>query len=280
MLKVGTIVTAMCLAASQAWAWGQEGHSIIAEIAQRRLTSDTAAKVEQILGKGHSLAAVGSWADDARDSRPNTYNWHFVDIPLALNGYDVGRDCKPDAAKGDCVLAELDRLKKELQCAPTDELKAEALKFAVHFVGDVHQPLHTVLEEKGGNTFKVDVFMRGFTCLGTCVVTKSSTNLHAVWDTALIMKAVWDWGAYVERLENGWLKTADIKQVGSGSPLDWAIETHSASQIVWNAVPADMTLDDGYFQKLLPLLDRQLGAGGIRLAKFLNDAYATPCATP
>ena len=63
----------------------------------------------------------------------------------------MNRDCKPDPAKGDCVVAELGRLKKELSGAPTNEAKVEALKFTVHFVGDVHQPLHTVLEKRGGN---------------------------------------------------------------------------------------------------------------------------------
>jgi len=68
----------------QALAWGQEGHSIIAEIAQRRLSPDAARGVEQLLGRGHSLASVASWADDVRDMRPETSDWHFVDMPLAV----------------------------------------------------------------------------------------------------------------------------------------------------------------------------------------------------
>ena len=70
----------LVLSATSAWAWGQEGHSIIAESAQRRLTPNAIAEVARLLGPNHSLASVGSWADNERDRRPETYNWHFVDI--------------------------------------------------------------------------------------------------------------------------------------------------------------------------------------------------------
>lgn len=129
---------------SSAFAWGPEGHFIIAEIAQRRLSPEAASAVEQLLGRGHS---VGCWAGDVRDDRPSTYNWHFVDIPVARNTYDPAVDCKQDP-KDNCSIAELEHLKTELRCGSPDK-KIEALKFGVHFVGDAHQPLHTVLEERG-----------------------------------------------------------------------------------------------------------------------------------
>jgi hypothetical protein len=123
----------MPLSAGQAWAWGQEGHSIVAEIAQRRLNAQALDHVRALL-KGASLASVASWADDVRGARQDTYNWHFVDIPLADDTYDPSRDCKLDPHKGDCAVAELARLKRDLVCAPTDEIKAEALKFTVHLL--------------------------------------------------------------------------------------------------------------------------------------------------
>src|ERR1700719_1433669 len=78
---------------TRAWAWGPEGHSIIAEIAQRRLTPETTRAIEGLLGRGHSLAAVASWADDYRDTHPETASWHFVDIPLASDQYDPSSQC-------------------------------------------------------------------------------------------------------------------------------------------------------------------------------------------
>lgn len=279
--KAALAIAMVFLPISAALAFGQEGHSIIGEIANRRLTAQALTAVENALGKGHSLAAVGSWADDVRDARPTTYNWHFVDLPLTADTYDVNRDCKADPAKGDCVIAELGRLKKELSCAPTNEAKAEALKFTVHFVGDLHQPLHTVLEKRGGNGVDVTSTIKGNTCRPTandpnkCVI---SSNLHQMWDGVLITRFVWNWGSYVDRLEEGWLKSPEAANAEQGSVQDWVEQSHKEARIAWDAVPADKKLTDDYLSAMVPVLDRQLGRGGLRLARFLNEAYAnTDC---
>jgi S1/P1 Nuclease len=219
-----------CALSGQALAWGQEGHSIIAEIAQHRLTPEAAAMVEQLLGKGHSLAAIASWADDTRDARPETSNWHFVSIPLARDNYDEAVDGHPvdEATRGDCVVNELKRLRSELRCAPGDK-QIEALKFAVHFVGDIHQPLHVVLEKTGGNDIIIDLFARGEKCTGSCIPQHDYMKFHAAWDSGLILGTVWDWGKYVDLLEtgNGWLTTAEAQASGidGGTPEQWAEET-------------------------------------------------------
>src|SRR6476659_3224431 len=114
MRRLVAVMLWACSLTSQAGAWGQEGHSIIAEIAQRRLSAEAAAAVEKLLGKGHSLASVSTWADDVRHARPKTSNWHFAGIPIGSDSYRPDRDCKPDASKGDCIVAEIDRLKTEL----------------------------------------------------------------------------------------------------------------------------------------------------------------------
>jgi hypothetical protein len=261
-----------------AFAWGPEGHSIVAEIAQRRLSPDAAAIVEKLLGRGHSLASVASWADDVRDERPDTYNWHFADIPVVSKQYVEGRDCQPDKAKGDCAVNELGRLKDELHCKTGAE-QVEALKYAVHFVGDIHQPMHTVGDAKGANEIQVDIFMRGKTCLGTCKPDHMPKNLHAAWDSELIKKVVWDWGASVDRLEEGegWLKSQEAQKSGidGGTPAEWAEETHRFARQVWELLPADNVLGDAYLRDALPIMDRQLGVAGLRLARFLNEAYAS-----
>ena len=152
----------------------------------------------------------------------------------------------------------------------------------MHFIGDVHQPLHTVDELKGGNEIKVDIFMRGLTCTAKCEPKRKPSNFHTAWDTDLIQATAWSWGAYVDRLEEGWLKSAEAKQAGvdGGSPEAWAEDTHKFAPIVWNSRPADNVLDDRYLRDVLPILDRQLGVAGLRLAKFLNDASADKCPTP
>lgn len=274
-MKTIWFVALLVLFPLRALAWGPEGHSIVAEIAQQRLSPQAAAMVERLLGRGRSLSSVASWADDVRDERKDTAQWHFVDIPVASSQYDSALVCKP-TPEGDCVVAELDRLKNDLRCAPTDAGKLEALKFAVHFVGDIHQPLHTIGDEQGGNKVAVAVFLRGLVCSEACR-TPLASNFHAVWDIDLIRATVFDWGAYVDRLEQGWLKgpEAQTKGIDGGTPADWAVETHAAGQTVWNMLAANHVIDDDYFRRALPVVDRQLGVAGLRLARFLNEAYAS-----
>jgi nuclease S1 len=90
-----------CAVVGEALAWGQEGHSIVAEIAQQRLAPSTVQMVQKLL-KGRSLASIASWADNERATHPETAGWHFVDIPLDVEAYSSKRDCERSEAKGDC----------------------------------------------------------------------------------------------------------------------------------------------------------------------------------
>ena len=265
----------------QASAWGQEGHSIVAEIAQRRLSPAAADAVNRLLEKA-SMASIASWADDVRTSRRKTNNWHFADIPIAQDKLDRARDCKPDPDQGDCIVAELERLRNDLRCAPTDEAKREALQFAVHFLGDIHQPLHTVDEQGGGNGIDVLIFVRGRTSDRGKLALESS-NLHTVWDELLISRLEWAWGSYVARLEREWLKSSDATKpdIDGGTPTAWVEETHKKAQEIWAMTPSHHILDDDYLAKAKSILDRQLGVAGLRLARFLNEAYGSnQCPVP
>lgn len=273
-----------CALIGPALAWGPDGHSIVAEIAQQRLSGPAAQLVERLL-KGRSLASIASWADDYRASHPATANWHFVDIPLDAATYDAARDCKPDELNGDCIVAELVRVQNDLRCA-SGEAQEQALKYAVHFLGDIHQPLHAVKEKKGGNEIAVDVFMRGLAACPKCSATHTPVNFHIAWDVTLLQRTVWDWGGYVDRLENGWLKTAAAKAeepdanhaaIDERTFIGWAEESHKLAQAVWQRLPADDVLDDRYLNDVLPIMDRQLGIAGLRLARFLNQAAAQTC---
>lgn len=262
----------LALVAMDAAAWGSDGHAIIAEIAQRRLGPEARAQVEALLGAGHSLASEGNWADDVRPARPETFNWHFVDIPLGDEAYDAGKHCAA-GPKGDCIVAELERLRAQLRCGTT-AARSEALRYAVHFVGDVHQPLHTVREEQGGNGVKVDVELHGVRC-PRCTPKRTHENIHGVWDTTLIANTAWNWGAYVSRLEGGWLASDEARGAAAGTLRDWAVETHGVARAIWALTPADRLINEDYYSKVLPALDRQLGRAGVRLARFLDDAFSS-----
>lgn len=274
---VCTIVVAS-LYPALAHAWGPEGHAIVAEIAQRRLDPAARDAVRTLLGTDASLASLSSWADDVRDQRPGTYNWHFVDIPLAGGDYNAARDCPP-SAKGDCVVAEIGRLRRELRCAPAMEARVEALKFAVHFVADIHQPLHALGDKRGGNDQPVQGSIHGKICKGQCDVAPEAKNLHALWDSLLIRRTVWNWGAYVDRLEGAWLRSDGFEQRMTGdTAADWASQSHAVGRTIWSPdlVPPDGTIDDSYYETVLPILDQQLALGGVRLARLLNEAFSSP----
>lgn len=262
--------------AGAARAFGPTGHSAVAEIAQRRLTPAATQALAELLGPNRSLASVASWADDARESRPESNAWHFVNIAIGDERYDAQRHC-PLRPGGGCIVARLDRLPAELRCAATTAERREALLWAVHFVADVHQPLHTVADAKGGNDVDVVLYVRGATCTGGCRATPVMTNLHAVWDSGLLDRMAWSWGALVDRVEEGWLRSDEARRPGvdAGSALDWANESHAIARRQWSLTPDNKVLDERYFRQAMPVMERQLGLAGLRLARLLNDAYGS-----
>jgi len=282
-LALGVVfITLLISLPASAWAWGQSGHSIVAEIAHREMGDRARAVVDRLLGHA-SLASVASWADDVKfDDRPDTVPWHFVNIPLAQQKYDPMEDCN----ESKCIVAVLDRLKTDLLCAKGDDAKRDALRFAVHFVGDLTQPLHTVRDGNGGNNFSVKVNFCGLKEKPEqCHPSGQSVKFHALWDDTLIDETVFDWGNYVRRLYkfDGWLQSAEAKKpnVAGGTPADWANDTHTLAPVVWTQMlPADNVIERSYYDAALPILDRQLGIGGLRLARFLDEAYSSDTCSP
>ena len=251
----------------QALAWGAEGHSIIGELAQRRLTPAAQRRVTEILGGNISLASIASWADDMRTLVPKTYNWHFVDIPLNASNYDPARDCQ-QSPRGDCIISALERNQKTL-LDPTSSVadRREALKYLVHFIGDLHQPLHTVKDYAGGNKFAVSYFV------DAAKKRTEPTNLHFVWDTGLIRSTVWNWGNYVTRLEEQWLPGQNLELLSSGTLVEWALAAHQAAIDVAFTIEPNAQLGEDYLAIARPTVDRQLALAGLRLARTLNDTF-------
>jgi S1/P1 Nuclease len=275
----------LTLFASDAWTWGEEGHSAIAEIAQRRLSPSAAQAIVDILRSRPdapvyatpSLASISTWADEVRfdGSQPNeTYNWHFVDIPRQDPRYDPATECpKDNPAQGDCVINELARLRNELRCTTGDQ-RLRALKFAVHFVGDIHQPFHTIWEKLGGNEISVSLQFKGKTCTaGNC--STPPDNLHKVWDTTLIRAMEYNWPTLVDDLESGWLKTDMAMNDSEDNPVKWAENVHLEARDLNLWVDNNATLDQPYYDRATPLVSQQLGLAGLRLAGYLNDVFSS-----
>ena len=239
-------------------AWGPEGHRIVARIAKGHLTSKSKTAIRSLLPAGTSLDSVSNWADRVRPFWPLTKEWHYVDIPKGESNYDPERDCKD----GNCVIEAIERFKATL-ADKTEEnsLRVQALKFLVHFIGDLHQPLHCAdNNDRGGNDVKVKFF-------------GESSNLHKVWDSGIIKHTGWTETGYLRKL-NKEISADDIAEYKKGSTVDWALESHQlAVDVAYGKKPDDNNLGDAYYIDAKPVVDKQLSRAGIRLAAVLNEIF-------
>ncbi len=238
----------------QACAWGTEGHRIIADIAWDHLTDATRKNLRPFLG-GDDLASVSNWADDIRSDRPETAPWHYVNIPPDSGGYQA-KDCP----NNNCVVGQINKFARILgDPAQPFTARSEALKFLVHFVGDLSQPFHAIAAARGGSNIPVTAF-------GAAQCGARPCNLHGVWDNELIAHTGLDEHYYVHKLEK--MIAADHLQAGSDDPVEWANESLQLAKQAWVQPQAD--IDEAYYLQERPVVDQQLALAGLRLAQLLN----------
>lgn len=279
-MKKMLLIAFAALAPMLALAWGQEGHSIVAELAQRQLSPQARQATQDLMGPGVSLASLSTWADTvAYATRKDTKGWHYVDIGLLLKSFSHERDCvylqkgQPDTPDV-CVIRALEKNTAVLANtgAPARE-RREALKFLVHFVGDIHQPMHTVLEEAGGN----GVHISAFPTQPNSPNRTAPTNLHAVWDTGIFRAQYYTWGEHLDVLVGRWFDDKPLPPLAESCPAAekrfecWAMESHAiaAKPGVW--VDKGSTLNMDYVQLVAEDRDRQLVRASMRLAALLNE---------
>jgi len=264
------IIALRLLIPSALFGWGYEGHEIAASLAQTRLTENAKNGIRSLIGDA-SLASVANWADEVRPDRDETYNWHFVDIPKDASGFSDERDCflPHSRHKGavtdhqNCVVDRIEIFKKVLSDSNASwDDRIEALKFLVHFVADVHQPMHAIGEAAGGNGIAVTEF-------GSNQCGRHACNLHGAWDSGLIEHAGMGRDAYVAHLEK---LISDEHLTATGNPQNWANESHGDAQSAWVADGAQ--IDEVYYQKEVKVVDRRLALAGLRLAAILNESFA------
>jgi len=250
----------LTLAAATASAWGASGHRIVAMIAARHLSNPARQRVTEILGANVSLESVANYADAIRNIKPETSQFHFVDIPKDATNYDPHRDCAP-SDKGDCVIQALERFRAQvLDQNETLANRRFALKFIVHLVGDMHQPLHCAdNHDRGGNMVSVTWFGR-------------TANLHKVWDTLIIQEAGLDDAEFASALDSD-LTDQQIAAIQQGNLTQWALESHKAAHDFAYVIPNNHALDQAYYDRNAPIVDQQLLRGGLRLAKVLNTIF-------
>jgi nuclease S1 len=251
------LIVSFVLVPPSAWGWGREGHQIIAAVAEDRLDETTKVMIQSLIGNNH-LYSVATWADDVRKERHDTAPWHYVDIPLG-SAYDPARDCELPRS---CVVVKIADFVQVLKDkSKSREERAEALRFVVHFVGDIHQPLHAVKEAAGGNGVHV-------TFLGSSRCGTYECNLHGVWDSDLIEHNGLNREAYARR-EEELIATNKLDGQADGTPEEWANESARQAQTAW--MPDGSDLDEHYYEQQIKVVNRQMALAGLRLAKLLND---------
>jgi hypothetical protein len=257
--------------AESAWSWGCEGHQVVALVAQKHLTKEAKARVDQILTvpieADHlhhfcsdtnlpEIAIVSTWADDIRETRPETASWHFRDIPLGAVGPLNSDSFCPDNSL--CVTKAISMqvaVLKDRSAKP--EQQKEALVFLVHFVGDLHQPLHCEDNaDRGENCVPVSFFSKHPSITGKHPEDGNfSPNLHAIWDTQLVetvasshrttrdnnVVTVRDPAGFADQLDAEYSEQIS-KWISEPVALDnWSWDTHRAAvQVAYGALPVEI----------------------------------------
>jgi len=289
------LIAATCwAAATDVLAWGDEGHEIIAAIAYARLTPATRKAVDSLLASDQDtltspdFVTRATWADRYRDAdrtaSKKQYNatrqWHFVDIEIEGGtldeacfhhpGLPPGTPASAGPAKG-CVVDKLDQFIAELRDPDTPTVERRlALKFLLHFVGDVHQPLHAAdHHDSGGNAVAVLYARRTV-----------PDKLHGYWDVHLV-KALGSDPKMVAAALNKTITKEQARQWSQGTPSDWAEESfRQARAVVYDFNGVGTFVDEQghtgerlnalYDSRALPVVKEQLSKAGVRLAATLN----------
>jgi hypothetical protein len=262
----------------------------VAEIAEIRIGDPARAQIAQLLALDDShaqhLDQIASWPDAVRLARPETGPWHFVDIPLDVPKYDPDRDC----TGGNCVVAVIKRFAGVLGDRSADpKARLEALKFLVHFMGDIHQPLHAENDcskfpppecDRGGNKIRVSFFGKPM-------------NFHGLWDGGMIeegldvklgdhfMPDLQATAAEAKKLNE---KIRDIDAAAwapdgltsslDTATVDWANDSHALAQTAYRNLPTPrhQGWDQTYLDQEWNVVETQLSRAGVRPAKILDEA--------
>ena len=261
----------------QLLAWGQTGHRSIGLVAQQHLSAEAARKAEALLD-GQSLAQAASWADEIKSDPKFAYAdpWHYTTWQDGDDDFHAGHEDKGSGF----LLSQIERQLAVLKDAKASKAdKAQALKFTVHLVGDLHQPMHVGGGgDQGGNFCKVTWHGR-------------ATNLHRVWDSDMIGQTDLSFTELAAFASEG-RSREQAKAWQAGTPRDWAAESRAlradaypaevvaptapVSRLTYcerNVAPDAMPkLGYEYSYRFLPVVYDRIYLGGVRLARLLEQA--------
>jgi len=241
------------LPAHDVWAWGPMGHRIVGEIAEMRLLPEVKTKIRKNFNI-KKLSDVANWADRVRKKRSEG-RWHYCNIKKSKWAYKKKRDCPAGA----CVIEKIGHFSHALQDAELSlKRRKEALMYLVHFVGDVHQPLHLGnARDRGGN--KIRVKFKG-----------KRTNLHALWDGKLIHLAGKSLLQYSRDLSR--ITASESVKWNSSKVTEWANESRALALNHAYLLGRSLNgrLSKNYIEISREIIELQLSKAGVRLAGLLN----------
>jgi hypothetical protein len=235
--------------------WSKTGHRVIGEVAQEHLSLKTKRALKDLLN-GQSLAAVSNFADEIKaDSIYRKFGaWHYVNFPADKNYTEV-----EPSPYGDLIIAiqECTRIVKDENSSKKD--KIFYLKMLIHFVGDLHQPMHVgKLEDKGGNDIQVQWFNKG-------------SNLHKIWDADMINDYGMSYTELAAKLPR--LTKKQVKAIQKGDVFEWVEESQEVANQIYESVEVGEKLYYRYGYVWWDTVESQLQKGGLRLAKVLNGLF-------
>jgi len=251
------------VAPGTAQAWGRVGHEVVAAIAEERLRPEARALVQELLGEGRlSDPEIALWADQHRDE--TTRPWHYVNIPFGASGYDPERDCR----RGACAVAVIERAAARLAAGGDRRERLDALRWLVHLVGDLHQPLHAGDGwDHGGSRLRARLGNR-----------REPTNLHHVWDTEVVQALAG--GREPPALARALAAAVDAKEAGSWAadlrPAAWAEASSQEARAVYGELgitPREqgiVALPKDYPGAQRRRVALALSQAGVRLAALLD----------
>jgi hypothetical protein len=258
LLAAALLIT---LPVQTALAWGRQGHRVASRLTEARLTAGASAAVRDLLDSGESLSDASTWADEHRREMPESAPWHYVNVPLDKPRYDP-KFCPPQG----CVVSKIKEFRDVLaDKTASREERQKALRFLVHFVQDMHQPVHVGhRDDRGGNDLQLQFFGEG-------------TNLHRIWDSGLIARAGGDEVEWARKLAAD-ITDEQAKTWAEGTVEDWATESLLAARKAYRVPGSDdrlkagMKLGEEYQEANLPVVRLRLSQAGVRLAAMLNEA--------
>jgi hypothetical protein len=252
--------------------WSEAGHKTIALMTWSLLSPATQTKVTELLPSGVDIISASTWPDEIRHQRPATKGWHYIELPVREKVNRINIRYFRSRTKDD-VLSQTEKCISELKAATADkERLQEDLMFLIHFIGDIHMPLHCAGDnDRGGNEKAVRLFKNNDDEKGR------KLNLHALWDHLIMVNSG---DIDVISFADSLIKTISADEratIAKGSPEEWALETYGvAKKRIYKELPPGkykeaFHLPKNYSKKMRPIANKQLVRAAVRLAHVLNE---------